>query len=283
MIEAPGFHPGFFRFRPRRISMQLTLQRRVSRDTNAEPDDVRALKKALNRLSYYIPDKKSGITKIADDDMIEALKKFQSDQKLKPDGIIIPDGETVQALNKALAKQAADKSVMLQWHCAGDRNSCNACIAYDKTIVETDNENTPGCAGTCRCWVTPWKQDMPFKIYDPTIKPVYPEFLLIPSLRLPRFVFKIVKRMLQKNANKHLKSGDNELTDHGALRISQRKITRADIEKAKETAIKTNNVIVKKGKYGTPQNHYKGSNGITVVEETQGRNAGKIITTWYHK
>jgi hypothetical protein len=40
--------------------------------------------------------------------------------------------------------------------------------------------------------------------------------------------------------------------------------------------------VAKTGKYGTPQNVYKGSNGLTVIEETQGRNAGKIITLWWN-
>ncbi len=134
--------------------MQLKLKRRVSRDTNAEPNDVRALKKALNRLGYYTPPKKSGITKIADAAMLEALKKFQRDQKLKSDGIILPDGETAKAINKALSQQSSDKSVILQWHCAGDDNSCGACLERDKTLVMNDDEDTPDCLGNCRCWVT---------------------------------------------------------------------------------------------------------------------------------
>jgi hypothetical protein len=36
------------------------------------------------------------------------------------------------------------------------------------------------------------------------------------------------------------------------------------------------------GKYGTQQNVYTGSNGVTVVQETAGRNAGKVITSWRH-
>jgi hypothetical protein len=52
-------------------------------------------------------------------------------------------------------------------------------------------------------------------------------------------------------------------------------------EKAKETAKATGNVTTQIGKYGTPQNVYNGTNGLTVVEETAGRNAGKIITGWW--
>jgi hypothetical protein len=56
----------------------------------------------------------------------------------------------------------------------------------------------------------------------------------------------------------------------------------AEIEVAIKTARKTGNIVTKVGKYGTPQNVYTGSNGVTVVEETTGRNAGKIITSWRH-
>ena len=36
------------------------------------------------------------------------------------------------------------------------------------------------------------------------------------------------------------------------------------------------------GKYGTLQNVYRGSNGTTVIVETAGRNAGKVITLYRH-
>ena len=39
-------------------------------------------------------------------------------------------------------------------------------------------------------------------------------------------------------------------------------------------------VTTKTGKYGTKQKHYEGDNGVTVVIETEGRNAGKVITVW---
>ncbi len=56
----------------------------------------------------------------------------------------------------------------------------------------------------------------------------------------------------------------------------------SEIDEAIKTAKETGGIITKEGKYGTPQNIYTGTNGITVVEETSGRNAGKIITSWRH-
>jgi hypothetical protein len=72
------------------------------------------------------------------------------------------------------------------------------------------------------------------------------------------------------------------LTVHGVLRSSERNISSVDTREAINTATETGNVTTKMGKYGTPQNVYKGSNGTTVVVETSGRNAGKVITVYRH-
>jgi hypothetical protein len=70
-------------------------------------------------------------------------------------------------------------------------------------------------------------------------------------------------------------------TVHGSRRAGERNFTQADIDEAKKTATETGNVTTQTGKYGTPQKLYSGTNGLTVVEETAGRNAGKIITGWW--
>ncbi len=72
------------------------------------------------------------------------------------------------------------------------------------------------------------------------------------------------------------------LTEHGAERFVERNITNDEAQKAMQTAKETGNVITQMGKYGTPQQVYVGSNGVTVIVETSGRNAGKIITLYRH-
>lgn len=153
--------------------MQLTLSRRVSQDTSALPDDVRHLKKALNRLGYYFPDEKFGITKIADVKMIEAIRNFQRDHGLPSSGIVIPGDATAEAINSALENPGRPRQ---QWHCVMDNKSCGPCIIFNGTIVENEEENTPGCVGACRCWTTPVE-------YAPdAITPVYPvENILLAS------------------------------------------------------------------------------------------------------
>ncbi len=89
----------------------------------------------------------------------------------------------------------------------------------------------------------------------------------------------ITRGLLTRNASRFIL---NNVTKHGSERFITRGISAKHIEKALRTAKKTGNISTKIGKYGSEQVHYKGSNGITVVIETSGRNAGKIITVWRH-
>lgn len=67
-------------------------------------------------------------------------------------------------------------------------------------------------------------------------------------------------------------------TIHGAERFVQRGFSDTDILEAIKTARQSGQVVSALGKYGTVQFRYYGSNGVIVVVETEGRNAGKIIT-----
>lgn len=73
----------------------------------------------------------------------------------------------------------------------------------------------------------------------------------------------------------------NGNTVHGGDRGSERGFSQGDIDVAKTTAKETGQVTTQIGKYGTPQKVYNGTNGLTVVVETEGRNAGKVITGWW--
>jgi hypothetical protein len=71
-----------------------------------------------------------------------------------------------------------------------------------------------------------------------------------------------------------------ELTEHGALRLAQRGISREMVSEALTTARETGAIKSNIGQYGTIQHVYQGSNGISVVVETEGRNADKVITAF---
>lgn len=74
-----------------------------------------------------------------------------------------------------------------------------------------------------------------------------------------------------------------KLTFHGNVRVNERAVYEKDVKFAIESAKKTGNISSKLGKYKTIQNHYHGSNGLTVIIETEGRNAGKVVTTYGQK
>ena len=77
-------------------------------------------------------------------------------------------------------------------------------------------------------------------------------------------------------------AAETGLTKHGVIRVGERAISSADVQEAISTAKEAGNVTTKMGKYGTLQNVYRGSNGTTVIVETAGRNAGKVITLYRH-
>jgi len=73
-----------------------------------------------------------------------------------------------------------------------------------------------------------------------------------------------------------------QLTEHAAQRLAERGISPGQAQEAIQTAEQSGNTATQTGKYGTPQTVYKGTNGVTVVVENAGRNAGKIITAYFH-
>ncbi len=118
--------------------------------------------------------------------------------------------------------------------------------------------------------------------YPDAIEPVYPLETLIIGIYTGPIISAIrtalsIGRILSEEGPQATR-----LTDHGAIRVGQREISRAEIQEAQRSALEKGNVITKLGKYGTPQNVYKGSNGVTVIIESSGRNAGKVITLYRH-
>ena len=70
------------------------------------------------------------------------------------------------------------------------------------------------------------------------------------------------------------------LTKHAAGQLLLRGITPGDVNTAIKSARAAGQVITKTSQYGTPQKLYNGANGITVVVEQSGRNAGKVVTAF---
>lgn len=169
------------------------------------------------------------------------------------------------------------------WRTRGDNKVRAAHAANNGRIFSWDNPPPTGHPGEdyeCRCTAEPYYGHV---INDPPIEEVYPELALISLLRIGRGAIALAISLIRRiNHNSKINKADN-LTEHGTIRSTQRRISSAELEEAIKTAKDTRNITTKIGKYGTPQVHYKGSNGVTVVVEKIGRNAGKIITCWRHQ
>jgi peptidoglycan hydrolase-like protein with peptidoglycan-binding domain len=66
--------------------MRLELKQPFAANSAVDEFDVRQIKKALNRLGYYQPYEKVGITEVPDSAVFEALKAFQKDHGLLATG-----------------------------------------------------------------------------------------------------------------------------------------------------------------------------------------------------
>jgi peptidoglycan hydrolase-like protein with peptidoglycan-binding domain len=241
--------------------MNIKLSKPLASNGGADEYDVRQVKHALNRLGYYSPHEKSGMTSIPDRETFAALKAFQADQNLTATGTMKPGDETEKRLNS----EAEKTSGQYIWRCVDDERVRPAHAKLNGTVRNWDDSPDPTEDYNCRCWAEPVKD---------AINPVYPELILIPAFKIGRIIALIRRFFANNNREK--------FTDHGNVRSNQRNISPQEIQRAIDSAKKSGNVTTKTGKYGTSQNHYKGNNGVTVVEETAGRNAGKIITTWRH-
>ncbi|GJL85583.1 MAG: hypothetical protein DHS20C02_13580 [Micavibrio sp.] len=129
--------------------MKIKLNKPFGSNSDVDEFDVKQIKKALNRLGYYMPFEKIGITGIPDAEVFTALKTFQSDQGLEPTGTAKPDDETVKSLSSIAAKKKSGKYI---WRTAGDDRVRGSHAALDKTVRDLSDSPDPGEEFNCRCW-----------------------------------------------------------------------------------------------------------------------------------
>ncbi|MDH5722994.1 MAG: peptidoglycan-binding protein [Alphaproteobacteria bacterium] len=152
--------------------MKIELSKLFASDSIVDEDDVRQIKKALNRLGYYRPNKKTGITGISDAEIFEAIKVFQESQGLLPTGVVRPDDDTMKAINREIAGKQEGLYI---WHTVGDEKVRPEHAVLNRTLRNWKDSPDPGDDFNCRCWA---------EVVDDGIKPFYPELLLIPLLRI---------------------------------------------------------------------------------------------------
>lgn len=132
--------------------MDIELSKPFAGNGGVDEYDVRKMKKALNRLGYYLPYDKTGITEIPDRAVFTALKSFQKDAGLRATGTAKPGDETMEALNGALAKKPDGQYV---WRSVGDSRVRPEHAALDGTLRDFSDSPDPGDDFNCRCWAEP--------------------------------------------------------------------------------------------------------------------------------
>ncbi len=106
-----------------------------------EDYDVKQVKKALNRLGYYQPYEKTGITGIPDRQVFDALKKFQEDYGLRATGEAKPGDETIQALSRESDKTPGGSYI---WRTVEDGKVRANHAQYNRTIRAWSDSPDPG-------------------------------------------------------------------------------------------------------------------------------------------
>lgn len=129
-------------------SMEIKLNKAFGANSAADEFDVKQIKKALNKLGYYKPFKKIGITGIPDQAVLDALKSFQTDHNLQPTGRIKPKDDTIEKLNAEI-KKIRGKYI---WRTTGDEKVRAEHTQLNGNIRDFSDSPDPGDDFNCRCW-----------------------------------------------------------------------------------------------------------------------------------
>ena len=111
--------------------------------------DILQMKKALNRLGYYLPQSNTGTTDEPERALFEALKDFKRKQNLSPTGIAMMNDSTVRRINTELAKP---KTGYYVWRTVEDERVRESHAVKDNTIRAWEDAPDPGEDFRCRCW-----------------------------------------------------------------------------------------------------------------------------------
>ena len=132
--------------------MTIQLSKPFASNSAVDEFDVRQLKKVLNRLGYYRPFEKTGVTGIPDAEIFDALKDFQRDYNLPATGTVKPEDETIKRLNQ-LSQTEPDGFYV--WRTVEDGKVRAAHAQYNRKIRAWSDAPDPGDDFNCRCWAEP--------------------------------------------------------------------------------------------------------------------------------
>jgi len=119
----------------------LKLSKTIDRNSaDMDEDDVFAVKSSLKDLNYY-KEPKYGMTKFPDNEMFDGIKKFQTDNKLKVDGIMKPKGETENKVNSILKKAEHSSTALKQGLSLGWSDEMHGVMGGSGYAVASMNKN----------------------------------------------------------------------------------------------------------------------------------------------
>lgn len=130
--------------------MQITTP--IARTNAVDPNDVRIIKAALNRLGYYIPDPYIGMNDLPDDQLFHAIANFQKKHGFEPTGILKPGDQALEAIEQA--RIDASRRDQYIWRTMLDNRVRPHHQAREGLIFFWDNppdDGHPGEADWCRC------------------------------------------------------------------------------------------------------------------------------------
>lgn len=135
--------------------MKLKVRSYFSPLADIDERDARDIAVALNHLGYYLPDPRTGIVPFDPDyKFFNAIKKFQNEHGLFPDGALRPGGETESAINEDLEKKEESEEFYV-WRTMGDEKVRPSHADMNGQLFrwnESTGEGHPGDAYNCRCW-----------------------------------------------------------------------------------------------------------------------------------
>ncbi len=129
--------------------MKIKLSKPFASNSAVDEFDVKQIKGALNRLGYYKPYEKVGMSGIPDTQVFAALKVFQKDQGLQPTGTAKPGDDTVSALSREAAKTPEGYYV---WRTKEDDKVRPSHAAHNWEVRAWSDSPDPHQEINCRCW-----------------------------------------------------------------------------------------------------------------------------------
>jgi len=137
------------------LGVKIDLARQPKNDD--ERFAVRELKRALNRLGWYMPDPRTGMNDDIDDNLKDAVYVFQRKATILFDDTALGPGSTTERiLNRDLTAMEGDAKYI--WRTVGDGKVRGEHATRNGRRFSWDNPpdgENPGEDYNCRCWAEP--------------------------------------------------------------------------------------------------------------------------------